>query len=181
MSEAQSPKKKFNLNLVQVLDLGCGILNQAFIKQPANKAKALLKELKGGKRVSLGALTLSNKSEAGDVVDSLEVPLSLELDYTEFKGPGFNHPAFDAALRAMLNQIAQTLRAKKDLNILTNQETGGALVHQPGVIRIGEQHNVMVIAIEPGKKEDIILRLMFVDPDQYESLRKDDGESGTEA
>ncbi len=171
MTDEQAPKKKFNLNLVQVLDLGCGILHQAFFKQKPDSAKALLKDLKAKKRISLGALTLSNKDAEGEVKDSLEVPLAVELDYSEFKGGGFSFPAFQAALQAMLNQVAQTLKAKKDLNLLTNQKTGGALVHQPGVIKIGEQHNVMVIAIEPGGKEDIVLRLMFVDPDQYESLR----------
>ena len=176
----ESPKKKFNLNLVQVLDLGCGILHQAFFKQKPDVSKNLLKDLKGGKRVSLGALTLSNKNEDGEVMDSLEVPLAVELDYTEFKGGGFSFPAFQAALQAMLNQVAQTLKAKKDLYLLTNQKTGGALVHQPGVIKIGEQHNVLVIAIEPGGKEDIVLRLMFVDPDQYESLRKDAPSEGAE-
>ncbi len=173
MTDEQTPKKKFNLNLVQVLDLGCGILHQAFFKQKPDAAKSLLKDLKGGKKVSLGALTLSNKDDEGEIKDSLEVPLAVELDYSEFKGGGFSFPAFQAALQAMLNQIAQTLKAKKDLNLLTNQKTGGALVHQPGVIKIGEQHNVLVIAIEPGGKDDIVLRLMFVDPGQYESLRQD--------
>ena len=102
---------------------------------------------------------------------SLEFQLRVKRDYSDFKVAGLSVPAFQAALQAMLNQVAQTLKAKKDLNLLTNQKTGGALVHQPGVIKIGEQHNVMVIAIEPGGKEDIVLRLMFVDPDQYESLR----------
>lgn len=176
MTEEQAPKKKFNLNLVQVLDLGCGILHQAFFKQKPDAAKALLKDLKAKKRISLGALTLSNKDADGEVKDSLEVPLAVELDYSEFKGGGFSFPAFQAALQAMLNQVAQTLKAKKDLNLLTNQKTGGALVHQPGVIKIGEQHNVMVIAIEPGGKEDIVLRLMFVDPSQYESLRDEPAE-----
>ncbi|GAB3097722.1 hypothetical protein G8770_15320 [Aestuariicella hydrocarbonica] len=171
MSEAQAPKKKFNLNLVQVLDLGCGILHQAFVKQPADKAKVLLKELKGGKRISLGALTLTSKNAEGEVKDSLEVPLSVEMDYSEFVGGGFGFPVFEAALKAMLNQIGQTLKAKKDLNILTNQQTGGALVHQPGVVKVGEQYNVLVICIEPGKKDDIVLKLMFVNPEQYEQLR----------
>ncbi len=176
MSE-QSPKKKFNLNLVQVLDLGCGILHQAFVKQPADKAKALLKELKHGKRIPLGALTLSNKNAEGEVVDSLEVPMSLELDYSEFKGGGFGFPVFEAALKAMLSQVGQTLKAKKDLNILTNQQTGGTLVHLPGVIQKDGQYNVLVICIEPGQKDSIILKLMFVDPDQYEQLRQDKAET----
>ena len=41
MSDAQPSPKQFNLNLVQVLDLGCGIMHQAFVKQPVDKAKSL--------------------------------------------------------------------------------------------------------------------------------------------
>ncbi|MBU3069283.1 hypothetical protein KOI40_05585 [Aestuariicella sp. G3-2] len=180
MSDAQSPKK-FNLNMVQVLDLGCGIMHQAFIKQPADKAKALLKDLKNGKRIPLGALTLTNKNAEGEVKDQLEVPMSLELDYSEFKGAGFGFPVFEAALKAMLSRIGQTLKAKKDLNILTNQETGGTLVHQPGVVKVDDQFNVLVVCIEPGKKEDIIFKLMFVDPDQYEQLRSEPADKSAEA
>lgn len=179
MSEAQTPKK-FNLNMVQVLDLGCGIMHQAFVKQPADKAKALLKELKHGKRIPLGSLTLTNKDAEGEVKDSLEVPMSLELDYTEFKGGGFGFPVFESALKAMLSQIGQTIKAKKDLNILTNQQTGGTLVHQPGVVKVENQFNVLVVCIEPGKKEDIIFKLMFVDPNQYEQLRSEPKDSSAE-
>lgn len=169
---SESAKTKFNLNLVQVLDLGCGVIHQALIKQPAEAAKALFKDLKGGKRVDLGALTLSNRNADGEVTESLKVPMALALDYSEFQGAGFSFPVFQAALQSMLNQIGQTLKAKKDLNLMTNQQTGSVLVHQPGIIRSGEQFNVMVVALERGSKDDITLRLMFVDPSQYEALRK---------
>lgn len=175
MSNAQPSPKQINLNLVQVLDLGCGILHQAFVRQPADKAKALFKDLKHGKTLSMGALTLTNKNPEGEVLAELEVPLSLQLDYSEFKGGGFGFPVFEAALKAMLTRIGQTMRAKNNLNILTNQETGSALVHQPGVVQVtgahGVQYNVLVVAIERGKKEDMVFKLMFVDPDQYEQLR----------
>ncbi len=169
----EQQKKNFTLNLVQVLDLGCGILHQAFVKQPADKAKLLLKDLKNGKRISLGAMTLSQKDEAGEVTAKLEMPLFLELDYSEFKG-GFNYPAFNSALRGLLDVLATTMRAKKDLNILTNEQTGGALIHRPSIIQDKDgQLNVLVISIEPAPKDSVILRLMFVDPTQYDEYRKD--------
>lgn len=173
MSDAQPSPKQFNLNLVQVLDLGCGILHQAFVKQPVDKAKSLFKDLKHGKTLSLGALTLTNKNSEGEVVAALEVPLSLQLDYSEFKGAGFSFPVFEAALKALLTRIGQTMRAQKDLNILTNEQTGSALVHQPGVVQVAGQYNVLVVAIDRGKKGDLVFKLMFIDPDQYEQLRNE--------
>jgi hypothetical protein len=173
MSDAQPSPKKFDLNLVQVLDLGCGIMHQAFFKQPADKAKSLLKDLKNGKGISLGAITLTNKNAEGEALATLEVPLSLRLDYSEFKGGGFGFPVFEAALKAMLTQIGEAFRAQKDLNILTNEQTGSALVHQPGVVQVAGQFNVLVVCIERGKKNDLVFKLMFVDPEQYDQLRRE--------
>ena len=172
---AANPKQQIDLNLVQVLDLGCGIMHQAFIKQPADKAKALLKDLKNGKAVKLGAITLTPKNVDGKAIEGQghELPLKLALDYSEFVGP-FGFPVFLDSLKAMLARIGQTLREKKDLNLLTNHEQGSVLVHQPGVIQVNGQYNVMVVAIEPGKNKEITLRLMFVDPEQYEQLKQSD-------
>lgn len=167
MAEQQSNQKNITLNLVQILDLGCGLLQQIFLKQAEDKAKAFFKELKSGKSIPIGEITLTNPSAEAPKLPSL--PLSLQLDHSEFKGPGFSFPAYKTALSLMIGQIAKTVRAKKDLNILTNEETGTMLVHQPGVIQIGEQLNVMLLTIESAPKNGIRLKLIFVDPEQYKT------------
>lgn len=169
--QAQVPRK-IDINLVQVLDLGCGILHQAFIRQSADKAKPLLKELKAGKSVKLGAITLTQKKPENDSTPPItqELPLKVALDYSEFVGQ-FGFPVFLEALKAMLARIALTLREKKDLNLLTNGDQSKVVIHQPGVIKVNDQYNVLLIAVEPGLNNDITLRLMFVDPAQYEQLK----------
>lgn len=169
--QAQAPRK-IDINLVQVLDLGCGILHQAFIRQSADKAKPLLKELKTGKSIKLGAITLTPKKAEGDTSPAVahELPLKVALDYSEFVGQ-FGFPVFLESLKAMLARIALTLREKKDLNLLTNDDQSQVVIHQPGVIKVNDQYNVLLIAIEPGLHNDITLRLMFVDPSQYEKLK----------
>ena len=167
MSEQAPAKPQININLVQVLDVACRILQQGFFRQPEAKAKALLKDLKSGKRIPLGAINLNRKNTDGEEQQVMEMPLTLELDYSEFRGPGFGFPAFRAALQGMLNQIGTTMRARKDLNIMSNQQQDTLLVHQPGVVRIGEQFNVMVLGLERGTKNQLTLKLMFIDPDQY--------------
>ncbi len=156
-----------DINLVPVLDLGCGMINQAFNRQPADKAKALWKELKTGKAVKLGAITLTPKN--GDMEKRKELPLKVALDYSEFVGQ-FGFPVFIDALKSMLGRVAQTLREKKDLNLLTNSDQSKVLVHLPGVIKVNDQYNVLVIAIELAVDNEITLRLMFVDSSQYEQL-----------
>ncbi len=180
-------KPQFNLNLVQVVDAGCGILQQAFFKQPRIKAKALFKELKHGRAVALGGLNVQRRTpgEGGKELpqgaendeetaqskgEKLNIPLRLKLDKSEFRGV-LNYPVFEAALNAMLMRILQHLREKKGLNILTDAE-GTHLIHLPGVIQVDGQFNVMVMAIEPEKKRGMAFHLMFIDPDQYEALRQ---------
>ncbi len=157
-------KNQININMVQLLNLSCNLLQQGFVKQPKQKAKQLLKDLKAGKRMPLGKLTLQEKHE---------MPLRLELDYSEFRGP-FNFPSFEAALRGMLQRCGQTMEAKKDLNILTNEEQGSALVHLPGVIEQDGRFNVLVTCFEMGNNKEITIRLMFLDPDQYPQFRSKD-------
>jgi len=55
MSEEQAAQAKphLKLNMVKVLDMGCGILHQLFIRESVNKSKALLKDLKQGKKYRL--------------------------------------------------------------------------------------------------------------------------------
>lgn len=167
MTEKQSAQKNITLNMIQILDLGCGILQQLFLKQSEDKAKAALKELKHGKSLSLGEITLTNPSEEAPKIPN--IPLYLKLDYSEFRGPGFSFPAYKLALKLMIEKIVKTVRAKKDLNVLTNEETGAVLIHQPGVIQIGEQINVMLLTIESAPKNGMLLKLIFVDPEQYKT------------
>jgi len=157
-------KNQVNINMVQLLNLSCNLLHQGFLSAPKQKAKQLLKDLKAGRRVAMGNLTIQ---------ETYQVPLKLELDYSEFKGP-FNFPSFEAAVKGMLQRCGETLKAKKDLNILTNEETGSALVHLPGVIEQDGRFNVLVTCFEMANKKEIIIRLLFVDPEQYPQFRSKD-------
>jgi hypothetical protein len=46
------------------------------------------------------------------------------------------------------------------------------LIHLPGMIQLGEQLNVMLMAFEMGNLEAITIKLMFVEPSQYDAVRK---------
>lgn len=184
IQENPPEKQKMTINIVQLLDLSCGVLNQLLIRQPAAKSKKLFKALKQGDVVSVGAVSLSSKKEAAEQSAAKQeegasadqdhkISLSVALDYSEFRGPGFSHPLFLDALKGMLHQIATTMRAKQDLNIMTN-EAGAMLVHKPGVVKLDDQYNVMVLSVEPVRKSALVLKLMFVDPSQYEAVRREE-------
>ena len=95
--------------------------------------------------------------------------VDLKLDRSEYRGP-INFPAFQAAVQALLLRLTEHLREKKDLNLMTD-ERGSALIHVPGVIRVDDTYNVLVMAVQPEGRKAIAINLMFIDPDQYEPLR----------
>lgn len=157
MSEQQT----IDLNLVELVSLAANIVDRLFIKAPKDKAKAAFKDIKQGKAFPLGTVTIQEK---------LTPNLQLVLDYSEFCGPGFNFDVFVTALKGILIQISQKFQAKADLNIMTS-EGGSVLIHLPGMVQLNEQLNVMVMAFDMGNMESITIKLMFVEPGQYEAAK----------
>ncbi len=67
----------------------------------------------------------------------------------------------------MLRHTETALKEKKDLNMLTNQKQSEVvLAAVPGIVRREEQINMMMMNFSFGAP-DVILKLMFVDPDQF--------------
>lgn len=160
-SESDNPKKvNINVNVPELVNLSCNLLHQGFIKNKKEHARSMYKDLKNGKNIIPGAITIGDK---------LELNLKLALDVSAFKGPSLSFPAFEIALKSMLVNLGDKLKNKKDLNILTS-ENGAMLFNCPGVVQTTEtQFNVMVMTIEPQfEKKELILRLLFVNPDQFE-------------
>lgn len=163
-------KAQLNINLAEVLDISAGILNTAFIKAPKDKAKLLFKEIKGGKHYPMGNLTFGKTHT---------VDYKLALDYSEFVGPGFNFDVFQAALFNLLQRVHEKMKAKEQIDFLTGEK--GVVINMPGVVHLAhkdeEQYNVLFMALDFPAPTEFILRLMFVDPEQFRRTDDADAES----
>ncbi|MGK0500433.1 MAG: hypothetical protein ACJAYG_002083 [Oceanicoccus sp.] len=155
-------KKAVDLNLVELVNLAAQIVDKIFIKAPKDKAKTTFKEIKQGKVLDLGTVTIQK---------TLKTKLSLSLDYSEFVGPGFNYDVFEMALKGILGQISAKFKAKADLNIMTSEQ-GSVLIHLPGMVQMDKQLNAMVLSFDLADAKAINIHLMFMEPGQYEALRK---------
>lgn len=156
-----SEENIIDLNLMELVNMSANVLDQLFINAPKDKAKLTFKNMKNGNKQSLGQITINN---------SIVAPVDITLDYSEFRGPGFNFDVFIAALRSILGQLSEKFRAKAELNILSSDDNT-QLIHLPGIVNINNQFNVMVLAIALGTLDKITISLMFVDPDQYDALK----------
>lgn len=157
-----SEQRAVDIPVVELVKVVSNTLQQCLLRPPKDKVKPLFKDLKAGKSITLGKL------EAGEL---LSLTLVLQLDYSEFVGPGFNVDVFRATVQAMLNTASMYLKSQRELNILTS-ESGSTLVHTPGAITLNDQTNVLVMAFEPIEQQQLTVKLMFVDPQQYEQFKR---------
>jgi hypothetical protein len=98
------------------------------------------------------------------------IPIKLQLDRSEYRGQ-FNYPNFEISIKTMLQKFETEVRKDKelkDLHTLTNEATGGLLFNVPTGVKIGEDINVLMMAVEPAE-EALIVKLMFMNPEQFQS------------
>lgn len=146
------------LNVDQFVTFSVKALDRSFLQATKEKARKLFKAIAEGQSVEVGALTVQ-----GDKQNPL--PIKLALDHSEYKGHLTFH-IFKIALDLMLNNIVTRLRAKRDLNILTNADRGELIVHLPGVVEDRGHVNMLVLGLVFAKQSAVI-KLQFIDTDQF--------------
>ncbi len=152
---------EIDINIVQRLHVAANTLQTGFLTGPKAHAKQEFKKLKQGKSIKVATLNIGQLKDA---------PFKLQLDYSEYKGPGFGFDSFIAALKSMLCRAETAFKEEKDLNMLTTQNQSElVLAALPGIVRREDQINVMLMSFSFSQTPDIILKLMFVEPSQFES------------
>ena len=150
---------EIDINIAQLLKVAAGILQAGFLTGPRVNAKRQFKKLKQGKSIQAGTLNIGQRKD---------VPFKLQLDYSEYNGPGFGFDSFSAALISMLHEIETAFKQEKDLNILSSENQSElVLAALPGIVEWEEQINVMMMSFCFSQVPDIILKLMFFEPSQF--------------
>ena len=154
-------EQSINIDARKLFNLGVNLLIAGFIRQKPEDAKKLFKDLKQGGQVTSGQLTSEQTGMA--------VPIKLVLDKSEYRGQ-FNYPNFEASLKTMLQKFETEVRKDKelkDLHTLTNDATGGLLFNIPTGVKIGDDLNVLMMAVEPSEGY-LAVKLLFMNPDQFQ-------------
>ena len=149
-----------NIDPRRLFNLGANLIAAGFIKQTANEAKKLFKDLKKGGTLKGGQI----KSEKSGQV----IPIMLELDRKQYRGK-FNFPNFDVAVRALLQKFdteSRKDRELKELRTLTNKDSGEVLFNLPSGVSIDGDTNVLMMAVKP-QNDSITVRLVFMEPEPF--------------
>lgn len=156
-------KKTVEINFPKLLDVLGGIVGRVLLSPQKEQSKSVFKDLKQGKMLNLGVLNYG---------ETLKIGAELKMDYSEFRGPGFNFDVMQAALSALLKQLGIKLKAQQDIKLMGSDE-GTQLIGIPGVVQVGEQPNVLMMAVEFTNRTSIVVHLMFMDPDQFMAKAED--------
>jgi hypothetical protein len=153
-------EQTINIDPRRLFNLGANLIAAGFIKQTANEAKKLFKDLKKGGTLKGGQI----KSEKSGQV----IPIMLELDRKQYRGK-FNFPNFDVAVRALLQKFdteSRKDRELKELRTLTNKDSGEVLFNLPSGVSIDGDINVLMMAVKP-QNDSITVRLVFMEPEPF--------------
>jgi hypothetical protein len=142
----------------KLLVMSANILQQAFFSGPRLDAKRRYQFLESGRTVFLIKVRMEDGSE-------LEV--NLRLDRSELRGK-LNFSAFRELVGNLLVAQVQKLNEKQPLNIFSNTEQQRWVFLIPAVQSAGETVNMLVLAIELSRPGELLLELMFIDPNQFE-------------
>ena len=148
------------------LTMSANLLHKVFIESTRTDAKNLYNQISEGKRVALTQVQMEDKS-------TLRFDLSLE--HSEYRG-SLNYSGFRVSLATLVGNLVTALQKEEKIPVFNAK-------HDPNVMMFGvtavtvddEQPSVMVLGADSsGTEASVVLRLMYIDPSQFEVR----GESG---
>jgi len=153
------PNKEINVSPEKVLEVAHQQLRACFFESTKVFAKQTFNDLQDGKKVPLIEIASPDMGEVTGL---------LALDCSDFVGK-LNYSIFRDALASHLRRTAEKLQAGESLNIFTNKDSGALLFHIPGLVQVDEQVNILVTGIEQSRPGEIIIKLMFLHPDNFKT------------
>ncbi len=154
---AMSLYRTHSLTPEKLLMLSFNILQQAFFAEVRIEAKHRYQFIESGRTVFL----LNVQADDGS-----ELEVKLPMDTSELRGK-LNFSSFRRLLSQLLVAQAKQLHEKQPLNVFGDAKQRLVFLI-PAAVTIGEQLNMLVLAVELSQPGAIVLELMFIDPNQFQ-------------
>lgn len=166
-----APYKTQSIPTGKFLSMSANLLHRAFIETSRTSAKQAFRALSGGGTVPIATVKMEDNST---------VRFTVALDHSEFRGR-FNYGAFRASLATLLGNIAGVLREGKAVSTFAGAGDGDTTIFGVSAVTVEEgTPSVMVLGADLGAPgTGVVLRLMYLDPAQFEGRQVAD--SGSDA
>lgn len=142
------------------LKIALNLLHRQFIAGGRTEAKQLYRRLLEGDTTHITTVEMEDRSR---------VPYGLAMDCSEFEGK-LNYGAFRASLVTLLGNISRVLEEGREVTVFNRDQRPDSLLFGiTGVTMEQDKPNVLVLGADVGgRKPAVILRLMYLDPRQFQ-------------
>lgn len=146
-----------SLDPVKFLTMSANLLHINFFGNSRPEAKRLFAGIYKGEQLPMSRITME---------DETHLDIWLRMDSSECNGKlSFSH--FRDQLQVLLTRIKERLEKGEDPNLFTSDQSEEQIFHIPALTSDGENVNVLVLGFEPGEPGSMVLKLVYLDPEQF--------------
>ena len=169
---SQATAQSQSLSSHKFLLLAANLLHRALVDSTRADAKRLFRRIEEGERTALANVRMEDDSTAA---------FGLSLDHSEFRGR-LNYGAFRASINTLLANIGQVVQQEKDVQVFNAQDGGESMIFGVPAVTVEQgETNVLMLSADTGAGGGTELRLMYLDPQQFEQqfAATEEGAGGT--
>ncbi|MEX1667691.1 hypothetical protein AB4876_02135 [Zhongshania guokunii] len=148
---------KVKMDAPSVLAVAATLFKTGILDAGRTEAKRYFRELEAGRELILSDMAMPDKSK---------LRIKLQLLPQEFRG-NLNFSAFKEHLLFLTAELAKVVKAQSEPIVMSDDSGGQLLFNIPALTYIDGVLNALVLGADLRRSGELVLQLMFIDPDQY--------------
>ena len=146
-----------NLDAPSVLAIAVNLFKTCILDVGRTEAKRYFKELEAGRELYLTEMSMPDKSK---------LRVRLQLMPQEFNGH-LNFSAFKLQLQMLCAEIVKVIKAESEPIVMSDDSGRQLMFNIPAISHIDGDFNALVLGADLRRAGELVLQLMFIDPEQY--------------
>lgn len=148
-----------NMDASSVLAVAVSLFKTCLIDAGRTEAKRHFKELEAGRELFLTEIAMPDKST---------LRVRLQLMAQEYNGQ-LNYSAFKSQLQMLSAELVKVVQAKSEPIVMSGDNGRQLMFNIPAISHIDGEFNAFVLGADLRRRGELVLQLMFIDPNQYRS------------
>tara|TARA_R110001592_G_scaffold6774_12_gene36842 strand:- start:3020 stop:3499 length:480 start_codon:yes stop_codon:yes gene_type:complete len=140
-----------------VLAIAANLFKTCLLDAGRTEAKRYFKELEAGRELYLTEMTMTDKST---------IKVRLQLMPQEFRGQ-LNFSAFKLQLQMLCAELVKVIQAESEPIVMSDDSGRQLMFNIPAISNIDGDFNALLLGADLRRNGELILQLMFIDPEQY--------------
>ena len=146
-----------NLDAPSVLAIAVNLFKTCLLDAGRTEAKRYFKDLDAGRELYLTEMAMPDKST---------LRVRLQLMQQEFRG-NLNFSAFKLQLQMLCAEIVKVIKAESEPIVMSDDSGRQLMFNIPAISNLDGDFNALVLGADLRRSGELVLQLMFIDPEQY--------------